>query len=398
MSKILFVGAGLFQLDGILKAQNMGCYTIAVDGNPKAEGKMIADEFYHIDVTKKDVILDLAKRKKIDGVLSIASEISLETVSYIVSEMKLIGYNYNLVQITHDKKKYYHLFKQHSINVPETIIYKNQKCIDKLDNCKLYYIKPSKGSGSRGVKLVNNITRFDFNLYRKKYLYKNEDIIIQQRIEGKEMTIDGFIIDEIFYLLAVSEEINDQSKGYTFSSELIFPPEWINKNLIQKIIEFCGQIIKCFNFSGSGPIHLELIFTPENKFYIIDFSLRGGGFDVFTKIIEKTSGIDVLDLYIKTTIGKPIIPPNVKKFNPVTLSFVYPDKAGVIKKINGKMLEGSNNDYFLKFLYNVGESIAIPESGKQRAAYYICWGKNYKSVFERRDFIKQQISLDIDHE
>lgn len=398
MKKILFVGAGFFQIEGIKKAKELGFWTIAIDDNQYADGKKIADEFYQVDITNRAEVLRLAIEKNIDGVVAIASEISMESVSFVTSEMGLNGYGFDLIDIAHDKNKYYQLFGKNGINVPKTYKYNNSEdLIENIDEQNIYFIKPSKGSGSRGVIQANNISSFDFSYYAKKYLKNEEEILIQKMIEGVEMTVDGFILDKKFHLLAVSEEINNKEKGHTFSSELIFPPEWLQERHLSEISCICNKVIDCLEIECPGPIHLELILTPEDNIFLIDFSLRGGGFDLFTKIIEKTSGIDVLSVYLKTTLGEPVTIPGINNFKPVTLSFIYPELAGVIKKINGKELEGNYEDYSLKFFYKEGDFIATPESGKQRLAYYICWAENYAIVFKQRDFIREHISLEIDH-
>jgi biotin carboxylase len=312
----------------------------------------------------------------------------MDTTSFVASKLRLNGFHHNLVEIAHDKKKYYDLFNKNGINVPKTYIYKDAHTIKKLDEKNDYYIKPSKGSGSRGVKQTNNIKKFDFIAYSKKYLFNNEEIIIQEMVEGKEMTIDGFIFNREFHLLAVSEELNDKEKGHTFSSELIFPPVWIQENHISEISKLCNMVVKCLEIDCQGPMHLELILTKGNELFVIDFSLRGGGFDVFTKIVEKTSGVDVLSMYLNSALGEFVSIP----------SFIYPQIRGIINKINGKELEGTYHDYFLKFLYKEGDFIETPESGKQRLAYYICWAEEYDKVFRKRDLIRKQISFEINHE
>jgi biotin carboxylase len=398
MEKILFVGAGLFQVDGIKKAIDLGFWTIAIDGNQSAEGKDFAHEFYQIDITNSILVLQFAEAKGIDGVVSIASEVSLEAVALVASTLKLNGYNKNLIDIAHDKKKYYELFAKKGINVPKTYIYQDSTTIKKLNKKKTYFIKPSKGSGSRGVKRTNDIKNFNFVEYSKKYLHANEEIIIQEMVEGKELTIDGFISNKKFHLLAVSEEINDKEKGHTFSSELLFPPLWIQDDHISQILHLGNKLVACLQISCQGPIHLELICNPANEFYIIDFSLRGGGFDLFTKIIEKTSGVDILKLYLNSAVGNCVKIPKIIEFKPVSLSFIYPQTNGIIRSISGKCLEGSFDDYFLKFLYKEGEYVETPESGKQRLAYYICWANDCEKVFIKRDLIRKQISFKIDHE
>ena len=152
------------------------------------------------------------------------------------------------------------------------------------------------GSGSRGVKKVSDLKAFDFKNYSKKYLKKNEEIIVQQYVNGKEITVDGFVLNGKFHLLAYSEEKNDNIKNQNFSYELIFSPSWFNEKHKLKISKNCSKIIELIGYKN-GPVHFEFI-LDEPDFYLIDFSMRGGGFDVFTKIIKLCSGYDILKNYI----------------------------------------------------------------------------------------------------
>ena len=205
MKKILFIGAGEFQIDGIRRANELGFHTIAIDGDSEAVGKIEADEFYNINVKCNNEILELARDNMVDGCVAIASEVSMGAMAYVNSKMGLNGYPSELIEIAHDKKKYYSLFEKNKIKVPKTIVFKDNGALAKLDKNKSYIIKPSKGSGSRGVKRSNNIHNFNFDDYHIAYIGKEEEIIIQELIIGKEMTVDGFIIDKNFHLLAVSE-------------------------------------------------------------------------------------------------------------------------------------------------------------------------------------------------
>lgn len=394
MNKVLIIGAGFFQLDGITKAKALGCQVIAVDGNPHAAGKELADEFHHMDVKDKDSICQLAKDKAVNAVIAIASEISLEAMSYVVSQLGLPGYHYETIEISHNKNKYFSIFKKNQISIPETKTYTKQKDLENLSYEKVV-IKPSKGSGSRGVQVTQDIHTFDFEKYKKDNLKPDEVILLQKFIEGKELTVDGFVSEGSFKLYAVSEEINDEHKGHTFSSELIFPPLWMTEDIQQKIVSICNQIANCMHIK-SGPMHMEFKYDETGQLFVIDFSLRGGGFDVFTRIVELSGGYDIVTNYIKAALGRKIDYHDVINFKPVTLSFIYPEESGIITSIDGKEYEGLFDDYWLKFLYDEGECVEKPSSGKQRLAYYICWGDDYDRVFQRRDWVKNAVKFHIE--
>ena len=96
--KVLFIPAGKFQNDAILYAKKMGLYTIAVDGDKNAVGSESADKFYNIDINNKFQILNIAKKYNVNAVLSICSDVTSETVSYLVEELNLHGTNMELAK------------------------------------------------------------------------------------------------------------------------------------------------------------------------------------------------------------------------------------------------------------------------------------------------------------
>ena len=395
--RILFVGAGFFQCDGIKKAKEIGYYTIAMDGNPNAAGKAIADEFIHVDIKDKEKVLEEAKKLNISAVAAVASEISLDSTAYVATQLNLPGYTSDMIDISHNKDAYYALFGENSISIPLTVIYQGPESVMNLPAGK-YVVKPSKGSGSRGVKIVSDPAHYDFEKYIKEYLHSDEKAIIQEFIIGKEMTIDGFVLNKQFHLLSISQEQNDESKGYTFSSELVFPPAWVTKNHLEVIWDICNRIVLSLNLTQDGPMHLEILKTEDDKFYVIDFSLRGGGFDLFTKIDTVISGVDALGLYLKAISGEKIkedIPLIAEFKNVVGLSFFYPDDKGYIKKINGKGLEGKHEHFYLHFLYEEGEFVKKPESGSQRLAYLISWAETREQLLAVQKEVKDQISFEV---
>ena len=140
----------MFQLDGILAAKDMNLYTLAIDGDSEAIGKKYAHEFECIDITNKNLVFEYALKKKIDGIVSIASDVSMPALGYVVSNLGIVGYDFNLIDSVNNKDVFFSVLDTNNIKIPKTISFKN-KLPKKVFKTKKYIIKPSKGSGSRGV-------------------------------------------------------------------------------------------------------------------------------------------------------------------------------------------------------------------------------------------------------
>jgi hypothetical protein len=78
MKTLLILGAGKEQVAAIAAAKAKGIRTVVLDMNPKAEGRILADEFHLVSTRDRYAILSFAKSypSTIDGVMTIASDIT----------------------------------------------------------------------------------------------------------------------------------------------------------------------------------------------------------------------------------------------------------------------------------------------------------------------------------
>src|SRR5690554_6873433 len=103
MKRILILGAGYLQSFVINRAKQLGYYTIAVDKNSESIGFQYADEFEIIDIVKIEECLNFARDKKVDGVLTAATDYGVLAASYISQELSLPGIKYSSAKLIKDK-------------------------------------------------------------------------------------------------------------------------------------------------------------------------------------------------------------------------------------------------------------------------------------------------------
>ena len=92
MKKLMILGASILQLPAIEQAKKMGVQVIAVDMNPEAIG-------FKVDGITKEVIstidipaiLEAARRHKIDGIMTLATDMPMQAVAVVAKELNLVG-------------------------------------------------------------------------------------------------------------------------------------------------------------------------------------------------------------------------------------------------------------------------------------------------------------------
>ncbi|UTY38106.1 hypothetical protein NMU03_10420 [Allocoprobacillus halotolerans] len=91
MKKLMILGAGIYQVPLIKKAKEMGVYTIVVSIPGKYPGFQLADKVYYENTTDYDTILKIAKKEKIDGIMTAGTDVAVITIGYVCDQLGLKG-------------------------------------------------------------------------------------------------------------------------------------------------------------------------------------------------------------------------------------------------------------------------------------------------------------------
>ena len=98
--KALVVAGGIAQAALIKELKGRGIYTILADKNPKAIAVPYADAFYPVSTLDEDGILDLAKKEKVDFVITACADQVLLVVAKVSEKLGLPCYiDYNTAKL-----------------------------------------------------------------------------------------------------------------------------------------------------------------------------------------------------------------------------------------------------------------------------------------------------------
>ncbi len=197
---LLFLGAGLLQIPGILAAKAMGIYLCAADGNPDAPGASLADEFFPVDL--KDVsgletcAAKLKHEGKIHGVLTIGTDFSA-SVAYVADACGFPGIGYEHALDASRKHRMRKVFSEAGLPQPQSVNL-NIDSEDRFESCvsELKYplvVKPVDNMGARGVRLIRNQDELGPAIEQAYNQSREKRIIIEEKITGSEYSLDALI-------------------------------------------------------------------------------------------------------------------------------------------------------------------------------------------------------------
>ena len=252
------------------KAVGDGGKIVATDCSNLAPAIYDADKFYLVPrITAPDyleIILDICKREKIDGVFSLIDpELSLlakEKDRFLSVGTKPIISPYDLVETCFDKYRMYQMLREMKIPTAKCFICKESfyEAVEQGEISYPVFVKPVKGSASINISQVNSKEEIEvlFNRY--------DNLMIQEFMDGQEYGADVYIdmvsgkCTSVFIKKKIKMRAGETDKSVSVKDKVLF-------DMIQNFVEKCGFC---------GMIDID-IFKINGIYYISEVNPRFGG-------------------------------------------------------------------------------------------------------------------------
>ncbi len=381
---LLIVGASYEQEVLIQKAKEMGFRTVVIDIDENAPGLAIADRKAILSTLDIDSAIEIAKEYNIVGVLTNASESAIMTVAHVAQSLFLPGNSIDVANKSTNKELMKCAYRENNLPTANYFTLSQEDEAVYAANSIGYpcIIKPIDGAGSRGVLRIDNEHEVIGAMKYSVSYSKLKRCIIEEFIEGIEMSADALSYNGKTEILALSEKRKFNSARNNVAMNIIYPPRF-SKNELLNAKELIIDAVNAIGITD-GPSHTEIIRRGKNDFMLLETASRGGGFYTFSKVVPAITGIDTMAQLVNQAIGRPIeiIP---KKNNAAVLRFIDA-KPGIITKygdlrkanrVKGVIAAG----YFKK----IGEMVSNIEKDGDRIGYMIISAKTRKEAIAISD-------------
>jgi biotin carboxylase len=369
MLKLSIIGASYLQLPLVEKAKELGIYTICFAWEEGAVCKDICNKFYPISIVEKESILEICKKEKINGIVTIASDIAVPTVNYIASKLDLIGNSMQSSLLSTNKYAMRNAFNKSGILIPNFIEINRENDIHKLESFNFPLIaKPIDRSGSRGVSFIKDRTVLAESI---KYALQESfagKAIVEEFIEGVEISVEAISWRGKHYILAFTDKV---TTGYPHFVELEHhqPSVFENDVIFGRIKEIVTKGLNSLKIKN-GASHSELIITSNDKIYLNEIGARMGGDFIGSDLVQLSTGYDFLKGVIELALGKFTLP--ILNNNYCSGIFFYIKERQNVKKY---ILENGPAIYKYEINENLPEVVKM---SADRSGYFIY--KNDKRI------------------
>ena len=187
MRKVLFGSGSHAELPMIQEAKKAGWYVITTGTNKDGIGHGFADEYVYGDFSDKDFILNLAKEKQVDAIVSGCNDFSYIATAYACEKLGLKGHDsYETSKIIHHKDEFRKMTRKLGIRTPLVFECKDIDDLSEILKDIKYpvLVKPVDLTGGKGVKVCGSFEEIIAAAVEAFRLTREDHIIIEEYVFG----------------------------------------------------------------------------------------------------------------------------------------------------------------------------------------------------------------------
>lgn len=379
MKKLLIIGASVLQVPAIKKAKELGYYVGVIDYNPKAVGIQYADEFFNVSTIDIEGVIKTAEEFKPQGIVTLATDMPMRSIAAACEKLNLHGITMDTAIKSTDKGEMIKTFEMYNVEHPWYKIANDENEFNKIKK-KIKFpciMKPTDNSGSRGVVLANSLKELEESYYYTKENARKGAVIIEEYMQGNEVSVEIITIDDEPHVLAVTDKLTTGAPHFVEMGHS--QQSLLGKKNVDKIKDLACRAVKAVGIKN-GPAHVEIMLTKDGP-KMVELGARMGGDCITTHLVPLSTGIDMVEATIKIACGEKVdIEP---KFNKGSAIRYFDVPNGVIESISNieeaKKIDGVKEITFVK---NVGDEVGDINSSVDRIGFVIAQADTPKGAIK----------------
>ena len=270
-------------------------FVIAVDRDAGAPGFRYADRRAIVSVEDEPAVERLAEAERVDGVIAPGIDWPVGPAARIAARFGLPHpISPATAVLSTSKLRQRERFQQ--ADVPQTR-WKLVTAPDDELGCPCVVKAPDR-QGQRGLSLVRTPEELEPAVDAALRASRSGLCLIEELVEGPEVTVNGFSLDGVFHPLTVTDRITAEPPAFGVALAHVWPAEHADD--AAAVAERAAAALGIEN----GPTYTQLRVGPDGP-RVIELAARlGGGHDA--ELCEAALGVDLNGLALSGALGEPI--------------------------------------------------------------------------------------------
>jgi len=297
----------MLQVPAIKKAKEKGLYVYALDYDPEAVGIPEADEFLCISTIDKEAVLEAARKYEPDYIITSTSDMPVRTVAWVNEQLgRQNDISYKDAFCATDKAAMRRRMEQCGVPIPEFHVISTFEELEAIYEQmeESFVIKPADNAASRGVFLINKQDDPDLKAifaHTKEYSRSGE-VLVEEFMTGPEVSVESFTVNGETRIITITDKKVTEVPYFVETGHT--EPSRLSKAQQDDIRDVATRAIKAVGIVN-GPAHTEIKVTPTGA-KLVEIAARLGGDFITSRLVPLSSGVDMIDCCISSTIGEEV--------------------------------------------------------------------------------------------
>jgi biotin carboxylase len=292
---LLVLGAGPAQLGLLEAAKARGLHVIALDRDPSAPGFALADRRAIISTEDERGIERLARAERVDGVIAPGIDWPVGIAARVAEKL---GVSHPLSPSTAglavSKPRQRERFEEARVPQPTWRLVSGVEegipipCV----------VKAPDRQGQRGLSVVEEPSALEAAIELALTESRNGSCLVEELVEGPEVTIVAFSVDGRFHPLTVTDRLTADPPAFGVALAHVWPSK---ADAAGEAAEVARRAADALGIAD-GPTYTQLRITPSGPKVIEVAARLGGGHDAELCLVAL--GVDLNGLALSAAFGE----------------------------------------------------------------------------------------------
>jgi len=391
---VLVLGGSRWQCDVIVRANDLGLRTVVTDISPNAPGRAVADTFVEVDTNDREALLSIARSERVDAVIAEQSDRVVPVAAFLNERLGLHGIDPATARVFTDKYAMRNAVASARAGIMMPRYAEVTSCGEALEHAAEWIypvvLKPKASQASLGVFKCDDDTHLRAFFERTmRYAGSGGAVLIEEFIDGTEVTVEAFSLDGRCHVLAVSEKSH-----YAFNPcvarRLAYPPRF-DDTVLACVRSVAARVVEALGLRD-GISHAEYR-VRSGMPYLVEVAARGGGNRIASMIVPHVSGVDAYELLIARLLGRSASMPPILDRAAVLEFFDF--APGLVRAVHG--IEDVCREQLVADIgieVGPGATIQEPTDDRSRLGFLIALGETRDEVDAKAARVKELVRVE----
>jgi len=402
VSTVLFIGAGRHQRAAIVRARELGLRVVAVDADADALGLAVADEAEIVDFSDTLAVIQAARRRRPDGVLTVSADRAVPVVAAVAEALGLPGIGSETAHGMTQKIAMRRRLAEQGVPQPRFAAARG------LQEARLAaqtvgfpaVLKPADSGGQRGVFRLESADDLDAHLHAALAESAAGEVVIEEYCEGLELNGIAVARDGRVDVLTLSDRLRPAGIGFGVGWIHVYPAT-IFGDALEEAERVAMAAVHALGMRD-GIAFPQLLVGDDGSVRVVEVAARIPGGQM-ADLVRHGVGVDLVEVALRNALGEPLPDELVlPRFSqPLAIRFLTaepgPLPAGKVRSVSGlERVLAFPGVVQAEVYFEVGETIRPVRLDADRRGYVIAIGETSVEALERAEAAARLLDVEVE--